>query len=76
MLTSYLVKCPHTGCGWFGSLLPRTNRDAWRGPSPTASVVEFQCPRCKSEWRGRLVGEDVVPMPLAGPVVPAEVHAL
>jgi hypothetical protein len=69
MLTSYLVKCPHSGCDWFGSLLPRTNRNAWRGPTPEAPIAEFQCPRCQREWQGRVVGDDVVPVALAEPSV-------
>jgi hypothetical protein len=64
MLTSYLVKCPHPGCDWFGSLLPRTDLEAWRGYSPTKSVVEFQCPRCQRDWRARVVGDDVQPLAL------------
>ena len=29
MLTSYLVRCPHFGCDWFGSLLPSRDTDSW-----------------------------------------------
>jgi hypothetical protein len=64
MLTSYLVKCPHRGCGWFGSLLPRGDAEAWRGSIPSASVVAFECPRCGGEWHARVKGDDVVPLPL------------
>jgi len=59
MLTSYLVKCPHAGCNWFGSLLPRGQADAWRGSTPRVSVVVFQCPKCNEEWRARVIGDDV-----------------
>jgi hypothetical protein len=64
MLTSYLVKCQHFGCNWFGSLLPRSDVEAWHGAFPNSSVVVFQCPQCLGEWRARVVGDDVKPMPL------------
>jgi hypothetical protein len=64
MLTSYLVTCPHSSCRWFGSLLPRTGSDAWHGADPIRGVVVFQCPKCQGEWRARVVGDDVVPLPL------------
>jgi len=61
MLTSYLVSCPHPGCGWFGSLLPAQNGV----PMPTfpGAVVNFHCPQCESEWRAKVVGDDVQPLP-------------
>jgi hypothetical protein len=64
MLTSYLVRCPHVGCNWFGSLLPRDNTEAWRWAIPTAKVVVFECPQCHGEWHARVVGDDVKPLPL------------
>lgn len=64
MLTSYLVRCPYPGCNWFGSLLPQGRPEAWRGSSPTLKVVTFQCPQCQGEWQARVVGDDVVPLPL------------
>jgi hypothetical protein len=64
MLTSYLVKCPHVGCDWFGSLLPRRDAAAWSGAYQARPVVEFQCPQCQGEWRARVVGEDVRALPL------------
>lgn len=64
MLTSYLVKCPHMDCGWAGSLLPSRDTDSWRGPVPTTPVASFECPQCHGEWRARIVGDDVVPLPL------------
>ncbi len=64
MLTSYSVACPRSDCGWRGSLLPQGNAEAWRGFAPTMSVVVFQCPRCEGEWHARVVGDDVVPLPL------------
>lgn len=64
MLTSYLVKCPHLGCNWFGSLLPSQDTDSWRGSLPTTSVAVFLCPKCSREWRARIVGEDVEPIPV------------
>jgi hypothetical protein len=62
MLTSYMVKCPHAGSDWFGSLLPCHDRHAWLGPCPSADEVEFRCPRCQIEWRALVVGDDVVPL--------------
>jgi hypothetical protein len=64
MLTSYLVACPHVGCNWSGSLLPCRNTDAWTSLIPTTSIAVFQCPRCDREWRGRIVGDDVKPLPV------------
>jgi hypothetical protein len=64
MLTSYLVKCPHLECGWFGSLLPLRDVEAWRGPIPTVPIAVFQCPRCDKQWRARVVGDDVKALPV------------
>jgi hypothetical protein len=64
MLTSYLVRCPHTDCNWFGSLIPRTTSEPWQSPTPVPSEVVFQCPQCEAEWPARIVGDDVVPLPL------------
>jgi hypothetical protein len=68
MLTSYMVKCPHAGCGWFGSLLPRSNADSWCGAIPTVDEAVFQCPRCRNEWRAKVRGDDVEPLPIEEPV--------
>ncbi len=70
MLTSYVVACPHSGCDWFGSLLPQGNAESWRGSAPSQSIVDFQCPQCQREWQARVVGDDVVPLPLADLVAP------
>jgi hypothetical protein len=64
MLTSYLVKCPHFDCNWSGSLLPSRDTDSWRGSVPTTSTAVFECPHCHAEWRAKIVGDDVVPLPL------------
>ena len=70
MLTSYLVKCPHLDCNWFGSLLPLGDTEAWRGSTPTKSMVMFQCPRCQGEWQARVVGDDVVTVAVVDAPVP------
>ena len=64
MLTSYLVRCPHRGCDFAGSLLPCQDTDSWKGYVPTAKVAVFQCPTCDRRWEARVVGDDVVPLPL------------
>jgi hypothetical protein len=64
MLTSYLVKCPYPDCNWSGSLLPSRDTEAWRSSVPTASTAEFECPGCMREWHAKVVGDDVVPLPL------------
>ena len=64
MLTSYLVKCPHSQCGWSGSLLPCRDTDSWKGSIPTTSIAVFECPQCQQQWRARVVGDDVVPLPV------------
>jgi hypothetical protein len=71
MLTSYFVQCPYPGCEWCGSLLPRSDLEAWRGPAPTKSVAEFECPRCHGAWWARLVGDDIVPLILDAEAVPS-----
>ncbi len=64
MLTSYLVHCPCPGCGWFGSILPSRDQDSWREAVPTTSMAVFVCPQCQHEWHGRIVGDDVIPLPV------------
>jgi hypothetical protein len=64
VLTSYQVSCPHTGCDWYGSLLPSGGAEAWRRASPTVKMVTFQCPLCHGEWHARVVGDDVEALPL------------
>jgi hypothetical protein len=65
MLTSYLVKCPHLGCDWFGSLLPSQDTDSWRSSVPTTPIAVFECPRCHREWQARVKGDDVYPLPVS-----------
>src|SRR5438105_4259031 len=50
MLTSYLVKCPHHGCDFNGSLLPSQDTESWRSYSPTTKIAHFHCPDCSQEW--------------------------
>jgi hypothetical protein len=64
MLTDYMVRCPHPGCRWSGSLLPSGNREAWRSATPATNEVTFECPRCRGVWHAVLVGDDVRPLPL------------
>jgi hypothetical protein len=64
MLTSYVVKCPHLGCDWFGSLLPLTDVKAPPGMSPSRPIVRFQCPQCQGGWSARIVGDDVRALPV------------
>ena len=64
MLTDYMVTCPHTGCHWTGSLLPKANLDAWKTALPTTHDIVFACPRCHHDWRANVVGDDAVPLPL------------
>ncbi len=63
MLTSYQVHCPYRGCGWGGSLLPSQNQDSWRGAVPATNMAVFDCPECHRQWRARIQGDDVVPLP-------------
>ena len=64
MLTDYLVKCPHSNCGWFGSLFPKGNREAWLAAVPSVREVTFECPRCHGEWHAQVIGDDVKPLPV------------
>jgi hypothetical protein len=64
MLTSYLVKCPHFNCNWFGSLLPTQDTDSWSGAIPTTPVAVFECPQCQRRWRARIKGDDVEALPV------------
>ena len=64
MLTSYLVKCPHFNCNWFGSQLPNKNTDSWKGSIPTTPIASFTCPNCGKEWKAKVKGDDIEPLPL------------
>jgi hypothetical protein len=70
MLTSYLVKCPHPGCEFFGSLLPAGDQEAWRNAVPGRSEVRFRCPRCGKDWRARLAGDTPIPLVLPDAAFP------
>jgi hypothetical protein len=63
MLTSYRVSCPQATCDWSGSLLPQTDTQFFRPATPTCKTVVFQCPRCEAQWRARVQGDDVFPLP-------------
>ena len=60
MLTDYMVTCPNVACNWSGSLLPQQNRDAWRSALPATTVILFRCPKCHSQWRAHLIGDELV----------------
>jgi hypothetical protein len=64
MITSYLVRCPHSECRWFGSLIPSTTAGPFQGKPGVRPEVMFRCPKCQGEWRARIIGEDVKPLPL------------
>jgi hypothetical protein len=64
MLTDYIVHCPHVGCGWYGPLFPRGNREDFGPARPRCREVTFGCPRCHLEWHAQIVGDDVQPLPL------------
>ena len=59
MLTSYVVKCPHEGCTWRGSLIGRDQVHPWSLRSASPREVVFHCPKCRSDFEGRVRGEDV-----------------
>jgi hypothetical protein len=65
MLTSFVVRCPHPECRWFGSLIPTTTAGPLQGKPGVRPEVVFRCPSCKNEWHARVVGDDVRPLPLA-----------
>jgi hypothetical protein len=64
MLTSFWVICPHADCRWSGSLLPLSDEHAWHGEAPPPGLVVFQCPNCQGEWQAKIIGDDVVPLPI------------
>jgi hypothetical protein len=64
MLTSYMVACPHLGCDWFGSLMPKDDSSFWRGSRPSCSVIHFECPKCRASWQARIRGDDIEMLPL------------
>jgi hypothetical protein len=64
MLTDYMVRCPHVGCGWYGPLFPKGNREDFRPALPSCREVTFECPRCHGEWHARVIGDDVKPLPV------------
>ena len=59
MLTSYVVKCPHKGCTWRGSLIARDQVQPSCLPGAGPREVVFHCPKCRSDFDGRIRGEDV-----------------
>ena len=63
MLTSYVVKCPHFGCVWYGSLIPENTGSTWHATPANTTIVSFRCPECECEWHARLVGEDIEAVP-------------
>jgi len=69
MLTSYMVNCPHPGCNWYGSLLPKGNLEPWRRSLPGRSMVDFECPHCQGTWQARLIGDDIEMLPLEEPAL-------
>ena len=62
MLTDYQVHCPH--CNWTGCLFAKGDREAWRPAIPRIRDVTFQCPTCHHDWKARIVGDDVKPLPV------------
>jgi hypothetical protein len=64
MITSYLVRCPYPECRWFGSLIPVGTAASALVQPGVRPPVTFRCPKCKGEWHGRIVGDDVKPLPL------------
>ncbi len=71
MLTSYLVKCPHFDCNFFGSLLPSRDTDSWKNSMPTTNVAMFHCPSCGKAWKAKVRGDDVEPLPFEDEVTMA-----
>ena len=64
MSERHLVKCPHLGCDWAGSLPGSPDADSWRGLATNVLIVTFLCPRCQQEWQARVIGDDVESLPL------------
>jgi hypothetical protein len=67
MLTSFEVRCPHDGCKWSGSVIPKKDLQPWHGQDPSTAhpTVIFRCPRCQAEFRGQIFGDDVKIVPEA-----------
>ena len=64
MSSIYLVKCPHVGCDWFGILPCSAENECGGESAANVSLVVFQCPGCRQEWRARVIGDDVESLPL------------
>ncbi len=71
MLTSYMVRCPHFDCNFFGSLLPSRDTDSWKSSMPTVPTATFNCPACGKAWRAKVHGDDVEPLPFEDEVATA-----
>ena len=71
MLTSYFVKCPQFDCNFLGSLLPSRDTDSWKSSVPTVNIATFDCPNCGRQWKARVRGDDVEPLPLEEEVATA-----
>jgi hypothetical protein len=64
MLNAHLVKCRQFGCHWSGLLCPRYDADSTGAFEHMDTIVVFQCPWCRQEWRARILGGNVKPLPM------------
>jgi hypothetical protein len=64
MLNAHLVKCRQFGCHWSGLLSPNCAADSTGEFVHTGTIVVFQCPCCQQEWRARVLGGRVKPLPM------------
>jgi len=64
MLNAHLVKCRQFGCHWSGLLSPSCAVDSTSIFAHTDTIVVFQCPWCRQEWRARVLGGNVKPLPM------------
>jgi hypothetical protein len=64
MSNRHFVKCRGFGCHWSGLLSPDCTADFTDGWAETGAIVVFQCPSCKQNWRARVVGGKVKPLPM------------
>lgn len=67
MLSSFRVTCPHTGCGWTGSLLPSLAQGGVDAEIPSAQVAWFHCPGCGGDWKVRITNDRITALPPDSP---------
>jgi hypothetical protein len=68
MLSSYSVTCPHTNCGWTGSLVPSLLRGGANAEIASMQHAWFRCPGCDRDWEVQIRHDKVTVLPVGASV--------